>query len=62
MLPNVPPERIVFVGNAASSGATMALISQHYRDKSRELAKKIEYIELSEHAEFQDLYVESMGF
>ena len=62
LLPNVPPERIVFVGNAASSGARMALVSQHYRDKSRELAKKIEYIEIAHEPEFQDVFADSILF
>jgi len=62
LLPKVPPERIVFVGNAASSGARMALISQHYRDKSRELSKKIEYVEIAHEPEFQDVFADSIFF
>ncbi len=62
LLPNVPPERIVFVGNAASTGATMALVSQRYRDKSRELAKKIEYIEIAHEPAFQDVFADSLLF
>jgi uncharacterized 2Fe-2S/4Fe-4S cluster protein (DUF4445 family) len=62
LLPNVPAERIVFVGNAASSGAAMALVSQQYRDKSRELAKKIEYIEIAHELEFQDVFADSILF
>jgi uncharacterized 2Fe-2S/4Fe-4S cluster protein (DUF4445 family) len=62
LLPDVPLERIVFVGNAASSGARMALISQKYRDKARELAKKIEYIEIAHEPEFQDVFADSILF
>jgi uncharacterized 2Fe-2S/4Fe-4S cluster protein (DUF4445 family) len=62
LLPNVPPERIVFVGNAASSGARMALVSQHYRDKSRELAEKIKYIEIAHEPDFQDVFADSILF
>ncbi len=62
MLPDVPLERIVFVGNAASSGARMALVSQQYRDKSRELAKKIEYIEIAHEPDFQDVFADSLLF
>jgi uncharacterized 2Fe-2S/4Fe-4S cluster protein (DUF4445 family) len=62
LLPKVPLERIVFVGNAASSGARMALVSQHYRDKSRELAKKIEYVEIAHESEFQDVFADSILF
>jgi len=62
LLPDVPLERIVFVGNAASSGARMALVSQHYRDKARELAGKIEYVEIAHEPEFQDVFADSILF
>jgi uncharacterized 2Fe-2S/4Fe-4S cluster protein (DUF4445 family) len=62
LLPDVPLERIVFIGNAASTGARMALVSQHYRDKSRELAKKIEYIEIAHELGFQDAFADSIIF
>jgi uncharacterized 2Fe-2S/4Fe-4S cluster protein (DUF4445 family) len=62
LLPGVPLERIVFVGNAASSGARMALVSQHYRDKSSELAKNIEYIEIAHEPGFQDVFADSILF
>jgi len=62
LLPDVPLERIVFVGNAASSGARMALVSQQYRDKARELAGRIEYIEIAHEPEFQDVFADSILF
>ncbi len=62
LLPKVPLERIVFIGNAAASGARMALLSRHYRDKARELARKIEYIEIAHEPGFQDVYADSMLF
>jgi uncharacterized 2Fe-2S/4Fe-4S cluster protein (DUF4445 family) len=62
LLPNIPPERIIFVGNAASSGAVMSLVSQHHREKSSELAEKIEYIEIAHEPEFQDIFADSLLF
>jgi len=62
LLPDVSVERIVFVGNAAASGAQMILISRYCRDKAHELARKIEYIEIANEPEFQDVYAESMLF
>ena len=62
LLPDVPPERIVFVGNAASSGSRMALVSQHYRDKARELAGRIEYIEIAHEPDFHDVFADSIFF
>jgi uncharacterized 2Fe-2S/4Fe-4S cluster protein (DUF4445 family) len=62
LLPNVPPERIRFIGNAAASGAQMVLISRSYRDKARELARKIEYIEIAHEKDFADTYADCMKF
>jgi len=45
LLPGIPPERIRFVGNAASTGAKMALLSANARrdaDRIRHLTKHIE--------------------
>ncbi len=62
LLPNVPPERIQFVGNAASVGAQMALISDDCRASCQELARRIEYIEIAHEPDFQMVYAESMLF
>ena len=62
LLPDVPLERIVFVGNAAAAGARMILLSRHCRDKAGELARTIEYIEIAHEPGFQDVYADCMFF
>ena len=62
LLPAVPVEKIRFVGNAAASGARMILLSRHCREMARELAHKIEYIEIAHEPEFQDVYTDSLFF
>jgi uncharacterized 2Fe-2S/4Fe-4S cluster protein (DUF4445 family) len=62
LLPDVPVERIHFVGNAAGSGAQMILLSQRCRDKARKLARKIKYIEIAHEKEFQDVFADCMSF
>ncbi|UCG56107.1 MAG: DUF4445 domain-containing protein [Phycisphaerales bacterium] len=62
LLPDVPPERIRFVGNAASSGARMILLSRKCRAKAKELARKIEYVEIAHEPDFQMVYADSMVF
>ena len=62
LLPDVPPECIHFVGNAASSGAQMLLLSSQARQKARVLARKIEYIEIAHEPEFQAVFADSMSF
>jgi len=62
LLPDVPVERIHFVGNAASAGAQMILLSRHCREKAKELARKIEYVEIAHEPEFQAVFAEAMSF
>ncbi len=62
MLPDVPTERIHFVGNAASSGAQMILLSRQCREKARQLARKIEYVEIAHQPDFQTIFAECMSF
>ena len=62
LLPIVEVERIHFVGNAAAAGAQMVLLSRQCRDKTGELARKIEYVEIAHEPGFQDVYADSMLF
>jgi uncharacterized 2Fe-2S/4Fe-4S cluster protein (DUF4445 family) len=62
LLPNVPPERIHFVGNAACSGAQMILLSRQARIQAGELPRKIEYVEIAREKDFAALYADSMHF
>ncbi len=62
LLPDVPTERIRVVGNAASSGAQMILLSRQCREKARQLAQKIEYVEIAHEPDFQDVFADCMSF
>ncbi|UCE99150.1 MAG: DUF4445 domain-containing protein [Planctomycetota bacterium] len=62
LLPAVAVEKIRFVGNAASSGAQMLLLSSHCREKASKLAQKIEYVELANEKDFPAVFAESMRF
>ena len=62
LLPDVPAERIHFVGNAAASGAQMLLTNSRLRELARDLARRIEYVEIAHEKEFSDVFVESMKF
>ncbi|MEG1478752.1 MAG: ASKHA domain-containing protein, partial [Clostridiales bacterium] len=57
LFPELPNGKIKFIGNAASEGARLALVSQEERKLCEELARKSEYIELSSRMDFQDEYV-----
>ena len=62
LLPDVPIERIRFVGNAAGSGAQMILLSSRYREHARELARKIEYVEVAHEEDFESVFADAMAF
>jgi uncharacterized 2Fe-2S/4Fe-4S cluster protein (DUF4445 family) len=62
LLPAVAAERIYFVGNAACSGAEMAVVGSSCRTKAGELARKIQYVEIAHEKEFADVFAQSMGF
>ena len=60
MYPDIPPERIKFVGNAAGSGARMALKSTKVRDLADRLSKRVEYVELAIEKDFQAEFAKAM--
>ena len=62
LLPAVPLERIHFVGNAAASGAEMILLNSALRAEAERLARKIEYVEIANETDFQEVFAESMSF
>ncbi|MBI5015666.1 MAG: DUF4445 domain-containing protein [Deltaproteobacteria bacterium] len=60
MLPAVGVDRIEAVGNAAGDGARLALFSTAYRRRAAALARRIQVVELSLRADFQEIFVNSM--
>jgi uncharacterized 2Fe-2S/4Fe-4S cluster protein (DUF4445 family) len=56
MLPPLPLERFQQIGNAAGTGARMALISQDCRRTARAIAEKDGYIELATIPDFNDKF------
>jgi uncharacterized 2Fe-2S/4Fe-4S cluster protein (DUF4445 family) len=60
MFPDLPRDRFQQVGNAAGTGARQALISKSRRRISAEIAKRVEYIELTNHPEFQNRFLNYM--
>ncbi len=62
LLPQLAAERIHSVGNAACSGAMLTLVSSHYRDTAKDLAGRIEYVEIAHEPGFQDVFTDAMFF
>jgi uncharacterized 2Fe-2S/4Fe-4S cluster protein (DUF4445 family) len=59
MFPSLPLDRFRQVGNAAGTGARMALISKNKRLEAKELACRIQYIELSATPGFDKIYTKA---
>jgi len=57
LLPDLPLERIRFVGNTSVAGARKALLSSLMREKAGEIAAKMANFELSLEADFMEAYV-----
>jgi uncharacterized 2Fe-2S/4Fe-4S cluster protein (DUF4445 family) len=60
LLPEVPEERVKYVGNGSLMGAHLVLLSQSARDSAREIAKHMTYLELSTNPGFMDHYVAAL--
>jgi uncharacterized 2Fe-2S/4Fe-4S cluster protein (DUF4445 family) len=62
LLPETDLAKIRGVGNAAGAGAMLALISQPWRQKTCEIARRAEHLELARRADFQQMFMETMLF
>jgi uncharacterized 2Fe-2S/4Fe-4S cluster protein (DUF4445 family) len=62
LVPPVDVDRIIAVGNSAGEGAKIALLSYRERQVAFELSSRIEYVELSGRADFNDSFVEVLAF
>jgi len=60
LLPKLPKDRFVFIGNSSIIGAYMTLISQKHREKEIEISKTITYIDLSTELEYMDQYMAAL--
>jgi uncharacterized 2Fe-2S/4Fe-4S cluster protein (DUF4445 family) len=62
LVPRLPVLRIVSAGNVAGEGAKMALLSMQERHGAAALVEEVTYVELSDRADFNDRFVEQLGF
>ncbi|MEN6479874.1 MAG: ASKHA domain-containing protein [Anaerolineales bacterium] len=62
LIPAFPNARLEPLGNAAGTGARMALLSRAEREKATRLLAHVEYLELSGRPDFQQQFAEAMLF
>ena len=62
LLPPLPRERFLQVGNAAGVGAKLALTSMEQRKLAIEIAHKVEYIELTSYPAYPKMFANAIRF
>lgn len=62
LVPRLPVLRVVAAGNVAGEGAKMALLSVRERAGARALLEEVTYVELSDRPDFNDRFVDQLGF
>lgn len=62
LIPGIDPEMITSLGNAASTGASMVLLSKDYWQMANELSDSIEHVELSSRLDFNENFVQNLDF
>jgi len=60
LLPDMPWERFQFLGNTSVRGAYLALLDRRSRDRIRDIASKMTYIELSADNSFYDAFMSAL--
>jgi len=60
LLPDIPEEKIQFVGNSCLTGARMCLLSKAYLDRSLEISRSMTNIELSNYQPFTEEYIAAL--
>ena len=62
LLPDIPTDRILYIGNAAGAGARMALLSRRCKEAADRISERTEYLELAGRPDFQDEFMSAMLF
>jgi uncharacterized 2Fe-2S/4Fe-4S cluster protein (DUF4445 family) len=62
MFPDVPEDDIEVVGNAAGTGAILALLEDDCFNQAKEIANRTRVLELAAHSDFQTVFVENLSF
>jgi len=60
LLPDMPWERFVFLGNTSVQGAYLSLLCRDHRAKAREIASKMTYLELSADNSFMNAFTSAL--
>src|SRR5213596_903587 len=62
LIPALPLSRVRYVGNAASLGAQLCLLSEDERARADAISSRIEHVSLAAHPDFERIFVDAMNF
>jgi uncharacterized 2Fe-2S/4Fe-4S cluster protein (DUF4445 family) len=62
LVPDVPANKVRFVGNAAVAGAKMALLSKDIRKQAEDAANSVRYLELATDPDFNQEFTRALQF
>jgi uncharacterized 2Fe-2S/4Fe-4S cluster protein (DUF4445 family) len=62
MFPDCNLRNVYAVGNAAGDGARIALLNREKRAEAEEIARKVEYVELTIEKDFQKEFIDALSF
>ncbi|MGQ9582000.1 MAG: ASKHA domain-containing protein [Thermoplasmatota archaeon] len=62
LLPPIEEERVLSVGNAASTGAGVMLVSTAERRRAEALAERVRYVEMAGSPDFREEFIARLGF
>ena len=62
LIPDLGDGRVRYVGNAASLGAQLCLLSEPERARAEAIARRVEHVSLAAHPDFEQIFVDCMNF
>ena len=62
LLPQIGPDKIEFIGDAALAGAEMALLNTTFLSLANRLARMTQFVELAATDDFQERFVDNIPF
>jgi uncharacterized 2Fe-2S/4Fe-4S cluster protein (DUF4445 family) len=60
LIPDLPPERFHYLGNASLTGSRLVAVSRDFRRRQRDLARRITNVELSADPAYMDHYTSAL--
>lgn len=60
LFPEIPQDKVTFVGNAVLLGTRLGLLSQEMAEEAEKIAEKMTYLELSTYSAYMDKYVSAL--